>query len=152
MVHHWRRGLWAPSWQAVRYLLQYQCQRVIPAVGDPNRESSRAVCADLLTLDPQNDDLYVLTIAGIPAATAVVGGTDAVGRWYIGHICGHTRTGAGAMLLQHLQSVVASKGAPGLALSAFDPENVRVYRARGFRSDPSYADGREMMWDVVSTN
>ena len=138
------------SWKrAVRYLLQYQCQLLTSKIGDPAREYSSTYSAETLELDPEHDQLFMLTIGGVPAATAVVAGTmDTVGRWYIGHICSHTRTGAGAMLLQHLQSLAAAEGIPGLSLSAFGPENIRVYKARGFLSDPAHPDGREMFWDV----
>ena len=129
--------------------MQYQCQVLVPVVGDPLREYSSASAGDNTTdMDVATDDLYVLTIGGVPAATALVTDTDGMKRWYLSHVCAHTRTGAGAMMIQYLQSAAAASGSRGIALSAFGPENVRLYAARGFQSDPEYTDGLEMSWDV----
>ena len=149
-VHHWPAKHWRAWRQPLRFLLQYQCQVLAGDVGSDTRSWSSAVKADDIDLHPDWDDLYLLTVGGVPSATAVVTATTPPGRWYIGWICGHTRTGAGAMLLQHLQSIVAATtpAVSGLALSAMTERTRQLYRDRGFRSLPEYPDGREMVWDV----
>ena len=147
-VYYWPPQTWAPWRIPVRYLLQYQCQVLSSPVGDAQRAGSAAHAADTIDLDPLYDALYVLTVGGQPQATAIVSGTDAQRRWYLALICGHHHTGAGALLLQHLQASAAATGVPGIALSAFGDACRDVYRQRGFRSLPNFPDGREMVWDA----
>ena len=151
-VHRWASGTWGPVHAGVMYLLQYQCQVLTEPVGSTERECSDTTDANTVDIDPVFEDLFLLTVGGVPMATATVTCNPAASfdgqHWYIGLICGCTRTGAGAMLLQHLQSEVAAAGVRGLALSAFSDANVDVYRSRGFRSQPDVPSNLEMVWDM----
>ena len=151
-TYHWPRGTWLPLHGAVAYILGYQCQRLDEVVGSVRREHSSATEPDDCDVSPAFEDLFWLVIGGVPVATASVGCNVAVNaghRWYIGTICAHTRTGGGAMLLQHLQSEVAALGGAvrGLSLTAFTDANVDLYRRRGFRID--VPGTREMVWDAA---
>lgn len=149
-VHHWAPGTWKQWVSLAGFVMQYQCQVLVSPVGSLKRQREGVRRPDTLPLDPSHDHLFVLTVGGFPVATAVVQPAGVYNPYlYIGNICSHTHSKGGLMLLQHLKSFAAATSARGVKLSAWGSEQIHIYRAQDFQSDPEYTDGREMYWNVA---
>ena len=72
-----------------------------------------------------------MTADGTPVATAIVS-SDAVRNMYIDLLCSNPCSGAGLLLVKHLQTVAATDGMDKLVIWGYNEDDVAVLRKCGF--------------------
>ena len=115
---HWAAGTWGRYKPLIRFVRETQCHVLAGAVHE--RPFARRIDHPF-PIHREDDDLYLLTAAGVPLATLGVQWPhdgDETKLAYISALCAITNSGGGTLMVEHLKQQVAPSAAKGLRLEA----------------------------------
>ena len=100
---HWPAGTWFRYEPLVRFVHQTHCHVLAGRFHTADRRFGRRFDHHF-PMEPQMDDLYVLTVGGVPLATMGVHRGDTSEPDYISALCAVTNSRGGSLMVRHLQA------------------------------------------------
>lgn len=141
--HWWPAGGWRSHARLVAFLMYHQCETITGEFGTWRRMRDGPRTDHYFPVDADADALLLVTVGGVPIATAGVQPCGDQASWYVSALCAVTRSGGGTLAVRHLQATART-----LRLDAVG-DAVSFYARLGFtrsNPDPVY---QSMQWTAA---
>jgi hypothetical protein len=102
--HWWPRNGWRSHARLVAFLLFHQCETITGEFGSWRRMRDGRRGDNYFPITPETDALLLVTVGGVPVATAGLQPYSATKSWYITALCAVTRSGGGTLAVRHMQT------------------------------------------------
>jgi hypothetical protein len=137
--HWWPRNGWRSHARLVAFLLFHQCETITGEFGSWRRMRDGRRGDNYFPLTPESEALLLVTVGGVPVATAGVQQSDAQA-WYVAALCAVTGSGGGTLAVRHLQTFNRTILADATATS------LGFYLRLGFTQSNAEVDPLSLQW------